>query len=55
MPTSRSRSGPRGLDNASMSPWLIEASDESVAPCRITERLMRRRGVAPLMNQYGDM
>ena len=43
------------MDNALLTPWLIEAFDESVAPCRITERLMRRRGVAPLMNQYGDM
>jgi len=37
-----------------MSPWRFNAFDESMALCLVTQRLMRRCGVTPLMNQYDE-
>jgi len=43
-----------GAEQRLMSPWRFNALEESVALCRIIQRLMRQREVTPLMNQCGE-
>jgi len=51
--TSRDRQC-QGTEQRLLSPWRLNAFGQSVALCRITQRLMRQRGVAPLMNQFRE-